>query len=141
MVVGTARSIIVNHNLTYTNYDGQDVIGLFGQEDVDIGFESDDNLRIDAAVIAKNGEFGRFYYVPPDSKHADKGGCDPYQTRTTLTNYGMMASYFAPEFSFSDGTGYQTVQNIYDTNLLYNPPPSFPLAADQDTQISWDELR
>ena len=135
----TTRSIIVNHNLTYTNYDGKDVLGLFAQEDVGIGFQSDDVLRIDAAVIAKNSEFGRFYYVPPD--HTGKG-CNPYQTRSSLTTYGMIASYYQPVFSYpDDGTGYQSVQNTYDVHLLYNPPPSFPFATSQYSQISWDEIK
>ena len=137
----TTRSIIVNHNLRYTNYDGRDALGLFAQEDVAIGFASDDVLRIDAAVVAKNGEFGRFYYIPPNSRHPEQGGCDPYQIRSSLTTYGMMASYDQPEFSFSDNTGYQNVQNIYDVNLLYSPPPHFPLAGDQYAQISWDEVK
>ncbi|MDQ5893346.1 MAG: hypothetical protein QG640_358, partial [Patescibacteria group bacterium] len=30
---------------------------------------------------------------------------------------------------------------IYDGNLLYAPPPSFPLTSDQYTTLSWEEIR
>ncbi len=36
-------------------------------------------------------------------------------------------------------TGYQIRQLNYDGNLLYGPPPSFPLTSDQYTIISWEE--
>ena len=43
-------------------------------------------------------------------------------------------------FAYTDGTGYVTRNITYDGNLLYGPPPSFPLTSDQYTTISWREL-
>lgn len=55
-------NIFINKDLTYTNYDGQDAIGLIAQKDVLVGFFSEDDLRVDAALIAQNGHVGRPYY-------------------------------------------------------------------------------
>ena len=43
-------------------------------------------------------------------------------------------------FAYTDGTGYDTRTITYDTNLLYAPPPNFPLASDKYQIILWEEL-
>jgi len=53
----------------------------------------------------------------------------------------MLGSSQRYGFAYTDGTGYITRSLIYDANLLYGPPPSFPLTADAYTPISWDELK
>jgi hypothetical protein len=58
----TRRSITINNDLTYTNYDGTDTIGLIAQKNINVGLFSEDDLRIDAAIIAQNGRAGRYYY-------------------------------------------------------------------------------
>ena len=132
------KNIIVNNDLLYTNYDGQDTIGLIAQGNINIGMVSEDDLRIDAALIAQNGRVGRYYYRPPG------GGsqrCSPYHTRQTITSYGMIAANQRYGFAYTDGNGYQTRNLIYDANLLYGPPPSFPLTSDQYITISWEEIK
>src|SRR3990167_5614055 len=57
------KNIIINNDILYTNYDGTDAIGLIGQNGVMVGMTSEDNLKIDAALIAQNNRVGRFYYV------------------------------------------------------------------------------
>jgi hypothetical protein len=126
------KNITVNNNLLYTNYDGRDVISLIAQNNINVGLYSLDTLRIDAALVAQNGRVGRFYY---DSD------CSSSYIRQTLTLYGMIASNQRYGFAYTDGTGYQTRNLIYDTNLLYSPPPSFPLTSDQYTILSWEEIR
>ena len=54
--------IYVNNDLLYTNYDGTDVIGLVAQTNILVGYFSEDDLRIDAALIAQNGRVSRPYY-------------------------------------------------------------------------------
>src|SRR3989338_3294862 len=49
------KNIMVNNDLLYTNYDGSDVIGLIAQGNINVGLVSEDDLRIDAALIAQNG--------------------------------------------------------------------------------------
>ncbi len=133
---GPRKSITINHNLTYTNYNGQDAIGLIAQGDINVGMVSDDNLRIDAAVIAQNGRVGRYYYKGPSGQR-----CSPYHVRQTLTMYGMLATNQQSGFAYGDGTGYQTRTYTYDANLLYAPPPSFPLTSNQYQTISWQEVK
>jgi len=130
------KNIIVNNDLLYTNYDGSDVIGLIAQGSVHVGMVSEDDLRIDAALIAQNGRVGRYYYRPPG------GGsqrCSPNHARQTITLWGMIATNQRYGFSYTDGTGYQTRNLNYDGSLLYGPPPSFPLTSDQYITLSWEE--
>ncbi len=126
----TRKSITVNNNLTYTNEDGQDVIALIAQNNINVGMVSQSNLGIDAALVAQNGRAGRFYYK----------NCSTYDSRTRITLYGMIATSKRYGFAYTDGTGYATRIISYDTNLLYAPPPNFPLAADNYQIISWEEL-
>lgn len=125
------KNIFINNDLLYTNYDGQDVIGLISQKDIMVGMVSDNDLRIDAALMATNGRVARHYY---------SDDCSPYHTRNSVTLYGMIGSNKRYGFGYTDYTGYQTRTIIYDANLLYGPPPSFPLTSDKYTTISWEEI-
>lgn len=125
------KNIFVNKNLLYTNYDGQDIIGLIAQGDITVGMVSDDNLRIDAALMANNGRVGRPYYGYQ---------CSPYHERDTITLYGMIGTNERYGFAYTDDTGYENRVIIYDANLLYGPPPSFPLTSDKYSTISWEEI-
>ncbi len=126
----TRKSIFINNDLLYTNYNGLDIIGLISQEDISVGMESPDTLRIDAALMANNGRIGRHYY---------SSSC-PYSNRNSLTLYGMIGSSDRYGFAFTDGTGYDIRTITYDANLLYGPPPSFPLTSNKYSTISWDEI-
>jgi hypothetical protein len=129
--------ITVNRDLKYTNYDGRDVIGLIAQGNINAGLQSEDDLRIDAALIAVHGRVGRYYY---------NRYCGTYYLRSTITLYGMIGTNNRYGFAYVDGvgnrsSGYNTRNIIYDANLLYSPPPSFPLTADQYQIVSWREVK
>jgi hypothetical protein len=132
---GQRKSIAVNNNLLYTNYDGQDAVALVAQQNISAGLHSADVLRIDAALIAQYGRIGRHYYRPSSGNQTR---CAPYDVRSTITLYGMLATAERYGFAYSDGTGYQNRIIIYDNNLLYSPPPAFPLTSDQYQVISWE---
>ncbi len=127
----TRKSITINNNLLYTNKDGQDVIALIAQNNINVGMVSQTILEIDAALIAQNGRIGRYYY---------EASCSVYENRDTITLYGMLATSKRYGFAYTDGTGYENRIITYDTNLLYAPPPNFPLAADNYQIISWEEI-
>ncbi len=58
-------NIYINKDLTYTpvgDASGSDVIGLIAQDNILVGYFSEDDIRIDAAMIAQNGRVGRPYY-------------------------------------------------------------------------------
>jgi hypothetical protein len=123
-------NIIINEDVKYTNYDGKDSIALIAEHDVNVGQYSEDDLQIDAALVAKNGRVGREHYY---------SGCTGYRP-ATLRLFGMIASNERYGFAYTDNTGYINRLITYDGNLLYAPPPSFPLTADQYQVISWTEL-
>jgi hypothetical protein len=127
------KNIIINNDVSYTNTNGTDSIGLVAQGGVMVGLISDDNLKIDGALMAQHNAVGRFYYIGDNS-------CT-YDTRSTLSLYGMIASYKRYGFAYTNGTGYTNRTLNYDANLLYAPPPSFPLTSDQYQILSWQEVK
>lgn len=130
----TRRNIIVANDFTYTNKDGRDVLALIAQRNINIAMYSDTSLQIDAALVAQNGRVGRHYYKPPVSGN---NGCTPYHIRNQIDLYGMIGTNIRYGFAYTDNTGY-TLRNItYDANLLYAPPPEFPLTSDQYEILTW----
>jgi hypothetical protein len=140
-LAASRTNITVNNNLLYTNHDGTDVIGLIAQGNLNVGLVSTNDLRIDAAFVAQNGRAGRFFY-----NDACKVGGVNYSLRGVLTLNGMIATKERYGFAYINGqngehvSGYEVRLISYDNNLLYNPPPSFPLTSDQYETISWREL-
>lgn len=128
--VAQRKSITINNNLLYTNKDSTDSIALIAQNNINVGMVSANSFEIDAALVAQNGRIGRFYY---------ENDCFPYDQRSAITLYGMIATNQRYGFAYTDGSGYDTRTIIYDTALLYAPPPNFPLAADNYQIISWEE--
>ena len=129
----TRKNITINKDLLNTNYNGTDVIGLIAQNNINVGLISEDNLQIDAALVAQKGRVGRFYYSSSCSS--------TYYKRQILTLNGMLATALRYGFAYTDGTGYQIRILNYDSDLLYSPPPSFPLTSDQYITISWEEIK
>ncbi len=143
----TRTSITVNNDLNYTNTDGTDVIALIAQNNINIGLFSDDNLDIDAALMAQNGRVGRYYY---NTSCTNSG--TSWWHRNSINLYGMIGTYGRYGFTYTGssfncggsigqiGSGYCTRNISYDANLLYGPPPSFPLTSDQYEILSWEEV-
>lgn len=128
----TYASITTNNDVLYTNYDSQDVISLMAQKNMNVGLKSEDDLKMDAALVAQNGRVGRYYY---------SSYCGSEYRRSKISSYGMIATSQRYGWAYTDGTGYQTRIITYDANLLYAPPPSFPLTTDQYSIISWNEIQ
>ena len=124
-------NITINSDLLYTNYDGQDVLALIAQNNINVGFSSSNIIRIDGALIAQNGRVGRYYY---------DNSCGTGYVRDSITLYGMIATNQRYGFAYTDGTGYQNRNLTYDGSLLYAPPPSFPLTSSSYSTISWQEI-
>ncbi|HDQ16929.1 MAG TPA: hypothetical protein ENN31_02310 [Candidatus Vogelbacteria bacterium] len=130
--------ITVNNNLLYTNYDGQDLISLIAQGNINTGWESADNLRIDAVLVSQNGRVGQYYFKPPSQAAVY---CGPHHIKDKILIYGMVISKDRYGFSYTDGTGYQIREIHYDNNLFYNPP-SFLIPSDGYYGIiSWREVK
>ena len=123
-------------NLSYTNYDGRDIIGLVAQKDVSVIENSLTTLNIDGALLAQNGRVGRESYA------------GIYKTSITLN--GAMATNLRYGFAYAGTThscgGGVTIANGYcsrtlnfDNNLLYFPPPYFPTTGAYAIDL-WTEL-
>lgn len=130
--------ITINNDILYTNYDGRDSLALIAQGNINAGLVSEDDLRVDAALVSQQERIGRYYYRPPTQ---NQNRCAPYHIRDTITLYGTIITNKRYGFAFTDGTGYQNRNLIYDSNLLFAPPPSFPLTSDSYQIISWEEIQ
>ncbi|MEJ0021475.1 MAG: pilus assembly PilX N-terminal domain-containing protein [Candidatus Doudnabacteria bacterium] len=125
----TAPSILIPNNLVYSAKDGSSELGLIAQQDVLVTFFAPTNLEVDAAMIAQNGSTQRYYFAG--------------DMKNSITIYGSISSYGTWTWSWVNGaggllSGYLTTNTVYDSNLLYGPPPSFPLSVNGYQQISWD---
>jgi hypothetical protein len=123
----SAPSIMIPNNLTYVAKDGNHVLGLISQKHILATQNSPNYLEIDAAMVAQNGGVQRYNFSG--------------SIKNTITVYGSLASYAPWTWTWVQGgtvvSGYQNTVTTYDSNLLYGPPPSFPLTTDGYQQISW----
>ncbi|MDR3642549.1 MAG: pilus assembly PilX N-terminal domain-containing protein [Candidatus Doudnabacteria bacterium] len=121
----TAPNIMIRNNLVYAAKDGTDVLGLMSQNNILITYLSADDLEIDGALIAQNGAAQRWYYQG--------------NVKNSITIFGSIASNLTWTWSWNDpvDSGYINTDTNYDSNLLYGPPPSFPLSSSGYQQISW----
>ncbi len=124
----TAPSIIIPNNILYSVKDGSDVLGLISQKDILISYFAPNTLEVDAALIAQNGSAQMYYFAGV--------------TKTSLTLYGTVGSNGVWTWSWVNGYGscvggYCNTSTQYDANLLFGPPPSFPLSSEGYRQLSW----
>lgn len=113
-------NIYISDDVKYENYVSGTVLGLVAKNNIDVVKDSSENLRIDAAMLAQIGRVGRDDYG--DSKG-------------TLTIHGAIATNQGYGFK-----GYQNVNIGFDSNLLLNPPPFFPIEGIYRTDF-WNEIK
>lgn len=124
-------NVYINNDILYTNKDGQDIIGIIAENDISVGLYSENNLEIDAALLAQKGRVGRDYYSFFQSS--------TYYKRDEITVFGSIATNNRYGFAYTDGTGYQ-IRNLYfDNNLIYYPPPYFPTGNKYQLDL-WEDL-
>lgn len=124
----TAPSILIPNNVVYAAKDGTNALGLLAQQDILVTYASPSTLEVDAALVAQNGSAERYYY--------------PNNVKNSITVYGSTGSYGVWTWSWVNGSGtivsgYTNTNSVYDANLLYAPPPSFPLSPSGYQQIYW----
>lgn len=102
-------NIYISDDITYntTTYNDGTVLGLVAKNDIEIVDDCQDDLRIEAALLAQTGRVGR----------SDYGN-----TKSQLTIYGAIATNQSYGFN-----GFTNTTLIYDNNLIINPPPYFPI--------------
>lgn len=124
----TAPTIYIPNNIIYAAKDGSDVLGLIAQKDVVVTYHAPNNLEIDAAIISQNGA-AQFFYYPGDVKN-------------NITIFGAIMTFYQWTWTWVDGSnnnlsGYGNTYDNYDNNLLYGPPPDFPLSSSGYQLLSW----
>lgn len=124
----TAPTIYIPNNIVYAAKDGSSALGLIAQQDVVITYNAPTDLEVDAALVAQNGSAQFFYYSGA--------------VKNSITVFGATMSFGQWTWSWVNGSnniisGYTHTYSNYDNNLLYGPPPSFPLSASGYQQISW----
>lgn len=117
------KNIIIGNNLRYNAYTGSESLALIAQANILVAMTAPTTLRIDSALIAKNGGVLHLAYRAPEGSN---NRCSPYHTRTSITLWGMIAAYDGFSFSRTDGTGFGTQAIYYDGNLTISPPPGIP---------------
>jgi len=130
-----SASVFIKNNLTYTHFDGNDVIGIVAEKDIEITENSSDNLTIDGALLAVNGRVGRQQY------NSFKSTISVFGAIATNQRYGF--SYTGSNIHNCGGglwiaDGYCVRNLTYDNNLLYYPPPYFPTGS-QYLMDLWQE--
>jgi hypothetical protein len=121
---GPIASVYIPSDLRYTNTDGRDILGIIGQNNIEIPSDSSVVLHIDGALIAQQGRIGAEHYG---------------NYKTSITVNGALATNQRYGFAWTDDTGYATRNLYYDNNLLYYPPPYFPTGTQYLLDL-WEEL-
>ena len=126
-LVGSQETdIYINNDILYTNYDGSDIIGLIAEDDILVGYYSEEDLQIDGALLAQKGKVGRDYY---SNNYKDE-----------ITVRGSIATNERYGFAYTDNTGYD-IRNLYfDNNLIYFPPPYFPTGTVYSLDL-WEDIK
>ncbi|MES2087717.1 MAG: pilus assembly PilX N-terminal domain-containing protein [Patescibacteria group bacterium] len=124
----TAPTIYIPDNIIYAAKDGTNVLGLIAQKDVVVTSHSSNDIEIDAAMISQNGSVEIFHHTG--------------NVKNSITIFGSIMSFGQWTWSYVTplgliASGYQTTNDVYDSNLLYAPPPSFPLSSSGYQIISW----
>ena len=126
----TAPTIYIPNNVVYAVKDGSNVLGLIAQNNIVVTYYAPTNLEIDAALISQNGGC-QFYYYKNNTA-----------IKNNITIYGAIMTYDQWTWTWVDDhnnniSGYANTYDNYDSNLLYGPPPNFPLSSSGYQQISW----
>jgi hypothetical protein len=127
----TYKDIRINGNLTYLARDGNHNLGLIAQDNIWVPRYAPCNLTIDSVLVAQNGRVARNYYW----YHRI---CDQIETYgSIITNKIWTWTWVTYGGTVVDG--YRNTVFIYDPDLKYSPPPSFPTTGEYEF-ISWEEI-
>lgn len=131
LVSGEQRNVYIGRDIRYAHSNCSEVLGIIGQNNIEIYRESNNFLHIDAALMAQSGRVGRENYA---------GGS---AIRDTITVNGAIATNLRYGFAWTAGavhtSGYRNRNLYYDNNLLYCPPPYFPTGKNYLIDL-WEEL-
>ncbi len=121
--------IRINDNIQYLARDGNHTLGLISQGDLMVPRYAPDNLIVDATLLSQKGHvYFRNYW--------------PYSVKNSIEVYGgIITNLFWTWGYVTNGVvvdGYNTTNTIYNNNLTFAPPPSFPTSENFEV-LSWSE--
>ena len=124
----TAPTIYIPDDIVYSVKDGSVVLGLISQKDIIVTYHAPNNIEIDAALIAQNGSCQFFYY--------------PSNIKDNITIYGSIMTFGQWTWTWVNYwgnvvSGYRNTYSNYDSNLLYSPPPNFPISTAGYQLLNW----
>jgi len=129
-VPSSAPTIYIPNNILYLAKDGLHSLGLLAQKDVVVTYRAPNILEVDAALIAQNGSTYFPYY-----------SSGSFRIKDDITIYGSTMTFGVWTWTWVSGStnvsGYTNTHSVYDANLLFSPPPSFPLSSSGYQQLSW----
>jgi len=128
--------IWINGNLSYTAYDGTDVLGIISQDNIFFVRDVPNDFKIDAVLMAQKGKIIRHMYTN-NSCSAVVGS-----VKNTIEINGALINYYKSYWNYTSGgtllSGFRSRTINYDSHLLYAPPPYFPTTGEYEF-ISWLE--
>lgn len=131
--VNQYTKIRINDNINYISRDGNHNLGLMSQGDIlvprYIPRYEPYNLTIDAMLLSQKGHVYHRYY-------------DDRIIKNSIEVYGGVVTNLFWTWSYTDGSntvdGYINTSTIYNNNLTFSPPPSFPTSENFEV-LSWVE--
>lgn len=139
-----STNIIIADDVKYSTKNGEDAIGLIAEDNIIVApyappmpsaAASNYPFEINAAFIAKDGSTGVVSTYGSNSRPFPYWG-DPNKK---LLYYGSNAVNESAAWAFGTSNGFGYRDNVYDYNLLYAPPPSFPITSTYDI-LRWREI-
>jgi hypothetical protein len=142
--------------LLYSTKNGSDSIGLVAEDSITVApyappASGNFNFEIDAAIIAQSGDA-----LYPGTYRTNSSACTRGWTNSNqqMLFYGSVATRQTWTWTWLDGgscgdaafdaangyiSGIENNTTQYDYNLMYNPPPGFPLTSTYSI-LSWREV-
>jgi len=140
----------------YSTKNGSDSIGMVSQGNVYVApyappSTGSFNFEVDGALLAESGSVTYPYTYISNSNRCTRGWTNANQT---LTFYGSVASMQTWTWNWQGGacgdaaydptsgnyiSGVENTATDYDYNLLYAPPPSYPVTGSYNI-LSWREV-
>jgi hypothetical protein len=123
----TNTNINVIGNLTYAAKNGSDAIGLIAQNNVIVSNYAPTNIEIDGALLSEVGNVWVQSTAP---------------VKNSILFYGAIACNSIWTWNWTNGTsitaGYNTTTTTFDSNLVYAPPPQYPVTGTYSV-LNWRE--
>lgn len=155
LATNDSANITIADDVLYSTKNGSDAIGMVAENDVIIApyappASGNFTFEVDAAVLAQSGSV-RYPDEYNSSNRCTRGWTG---TNQKFVFYGSVASRqtwtwniqrgYCPDAVYDSASGYyysgvKNTDTQYDYNLLYGPPPSYPITGGYNI-LSWREV-